>query len=525
MLRLIKLLAPYLGVAILAICSFCLYYFNVSSGYLNFSDSVKYAEAGKNLALDGSYALHHSFFAYEYLENYQPSGFVAEFSPFNSYLLGLIFLIFPVSDQTIVLTGALFFIITALFIFQFARREFSTKVGYVAVLLFVFNKYFLEYAFNFSTEITFTLEVIVFAHLWSSKRRWLCLIPLLAMYFTRPQFWPFIAAAAIGVTLEYVFEKTPYLPRLTKVLAVVLVGILALLVYTHGNVVSLAGQFSGVIRLDTSAAQGLALRGSESLRLSYSGLVRKVFYNIYNFAKDSERLAPTGIFIFYLVSLFQFKKAQAFMRYHLLTLLVFSTFLLTAALTLPNARYVHPVMPLIFVLAAGALVKTTRLLMTRYSNLALALVVGFILFANVGYLTIDTRFRNQHLNFGLPPAYVQISALLSQNTEKGQVIITNLDAWAAWYQELSTMWYPVNPQMLEQIHHKVKYIALTDYNTQDADFSLGEWSPLLNQPDDTGSELIEDHYLLKGEYFVPSKSVFENTNYKLVIYEHLPQDN
>jgi hypothetical protein len=155
----------------------------------------------------------------------------------------------------------------------------------------------------------------------------------------------------------------------------------------------------------------------------------------------------------------------------------------------------------------------------RPASLSMVAITGFILLNDIGFLTLDLRFRRNQFNYGLPPTTYRLSQALADNTVRGQLIITNLDAWAAWYQSLTTMWFPIDPEMLQGYETKVRYIALTDYNANDADFALGKWAPLLAQPKEISTVFIAHSYHLAHDLTIRADNNFENKNWRLVIYE------
>ena len=507
-------------ISLIALGFYVLYVVTASSGNLTFSDSAKFADAGRNLLEEGRLAVHHSFFSDSSLRNYIPGKtFEVNFTPVNSRLLSLVFLSLPTTDQTLIFTGGVFFIISALLLYELTQKLFSQKAGLVALLFFLTSPFFLEYGYNFTTEIIFTFEILMVVYVvFLLRPKWVWMMPiLLIMYFTRPQALPFYASLVVFFAISYVRQNQFSFPRLINVLLLTGVVLLSLLLHTRGNLVTLLGSYSGSLYLPEIGGSSY-LRGVAS-GIPWNQLPSKIAYNFVNFIKYPERLAAWGIFIFY--AIFPFLKLNSVRRrLWLFSLISFLFFILTASLTLPNARYVHPVLPLIYICSAAALVSIIRQLKLKPGWLITFLMVSLILIKELSFLTIDGRYRRNQYNFGKPSAAYQISQSMAKVIPPGKLIITNLDAWPAWYAQLTTMWFPVNPKMLDGYLDKISYIALTNYNTDKADFSLGMWQEIFDRPEEISNDFISTNFHLVANNSISKLENFENLNYRLVILEN-----
>jgi len=105
---------------------------------------------------------------------------------------------------------------------------------------------------------------------------------------------------------------------------------------------------------------------------------------------------------------------------------------------------------------------------------------------------------------------------MAQKIPRGELIITNLDAWAAWYQGLTTMWFPVKPDFLGTYDQslKAKYIVITNYLEDDGDFALGEWQEVVYTPHAIKNQFLQDNYFVLDTFIIAPEEVYENRQYQ-----------
>ena len=255
------------------------------------------------------------------------------------------------------------------------------------------------------------------------------------------------------------------------------------------------------VQISTSQPQGQYLRGEaySPSALSVKTLVSKVIYNLYNFAKTPDRLTSPVVFFLALSACFH----RPFRRFALFSWITLGLFTLAASATLPNARYIHPTLPLIFICAAVGLAQIPHKLLAW-------LTILLIVLPTLGHLTLDARFRRQQFNYGQPPVYKVISDVMAQHIPKGKLVITNLDAWAAWYEGLTTMWFPLSPDMLSGYENKVNFIVITNYKEQDGDFTLGPWREVVYSPENITNTFLAKNYQILTTFTITPDKVYEN---------------
>lgn len=492
----------------------------MSNLFLTFSDSAKFAQAGKNMAEGvGSY-ISHSFFDVKILESFQPGQmFPAKFMPAVSWLLSVIFKFFKASDTTVVIAGIVALLISSALVFSIGSKLKSKIVGFMALIFFLSHYFFWDYGFNFSTEILFILEMLVFVRLVIAKAPWkyLSLLPLLTMFFTRDQAPIFLGAIIATCLISFLlYSKKSFTTKFAMVSVTALAFVLFIwygFIYP-GSILSPV-RLSGSLNLTPAASSGTYLRGSYQPNITMQQFTSKVFYNLYNFAKSPERIIQPIILFLFTIGLFVKTKNKQIKTLNLVSLIAVALFVLATSATLPNARYVHPVIPLLCISAAISLQCLLDQLSLKLRPLFVILLSIIILIPIIGYFTLDQRFRAQSYNLNKEPAYKVISSIMAENIPQGELILTNLDVWAAWYYGLTTMWFPVSPDIIDVNSIKnIPFIVITNYKEEDGSFSLGDWSEVVYQPGEISNSLLKEHYDVSKTFEIPANSVYDNQSFK-----------
>lgn len=487
------------------------------SSFISFSDTAKFVDLARTFVQTGQWGVHHSFFNQSTTLSYQHGDlFPVNFYPAVSMLFSLIFKVFPVSDLSIVFTGIMLFFLSTVLVYRLSSKIFSPKVGIVASIVFLFQNQLYDYVQNCTTEIIFIfLSLLIFNLLLGSrfsKVIGLLLVPILLV--TRQQAVIFVFCGlmtSIYLLKERISKK--YFSFLVITTAIVLSAYLSWAVQNQNLKLSIFNSF-GAINLPTDVAQGEYLRGQEYPILNSKQIGTKIFYNLYNFAKTPERIVSPFLFVFLLLSLFiKSKKSEKSFTYFVFTTLLL--FVLAASATLPNARYLHPLLPYMVICASFALVSI--LPDQRLKNFQIGLIVLVLAIKPIGFLFLDTRFESKLTNQNQPPAYFQISKIMADNLPKDRLIITNLDAWSSWYQGLTTMWFPLNPDLLippSGLATKVDYIVITNYKEDDGDFNLGSWREVVYAPQSIQNKYLSQNYKVLKTFQIDKSQVRENKNFQ-----------
>lgn len=493
--------------------------------FLTLSDSAKLASTARHFLVDGlRYASGHNFFDPRRLALNQGEYLPADLPRLPIWILAGFFKLFNVSDLTVALAGITFFALSLWLIYQIGNRLFGRQVGVLAVIFTLFNLDLVTYSINFSTDILFASEILLFIYFLFLPSRPINLILSIAslglMLLTRQQAFVFILVAILY--LSWSLFKSSKLKSGVKVGIIVisalfLVGFVVRSRFRTNEFMSPA-RLIGAIHLPTDQAQGQFLRGSEIPELSASQLASKVFYNTYNFLIAPQRIAPPLILWLFFIAIFLKSpriESQKFIYFSTGVILLFA---FAAAATLPNARYLHPLIPLMAIGAAYALKTIVAILPIRWRTIALVSTVLFVILPVLGHWTIDGRFRKTIYNVDKPPAHRVIAARMNQHINPHELIITNLDAWAAWYENLNTMWFPASPEQLRGLENKVDYIVITDLLASDQDFSLNDWERLLVNPASIKSSSLGQNFDLLLQFVIPAETVYENQEIKGVIF-------
>jgi hypothetical protein len=187
--------------------------------------------------------------------------------------------------------------------------------------------------------------------------------------------------------------------------------------------------------------------------------------------------------LFFALGLFNWNKSKIENAFKTAVLFVLTLTFLVAALSIPLFRYLHPVVPLVYIIAVGTLVtfvtkfsncqyliskqiqnsdkkrkqynlgyRISNLLFSKNNSRALIsffLVFIFAVGQTLGVIFLDSRFERAIKNPGKPPLHVVLSTKLKEITAPDDVVITNLDTWGSWYGERKTVWYPLLPAQLD----------------------------------------------------------------------------
>ena len=522
-------LAP-LVLGILAVFIWFFYWKFLVPSYLTFSDAAKFADIARNYVSGKGFG---SSFSPWSLGAVETKGIfpVSWGSPLQPALLSIAFKVLGVKDWVVILTSGFFYLLGAMALYYLGKRIFSTLVGVLASLAFIFDPAMLNYATSGASESLFIFEIILaallfycaatsFAYLNSKVSQFLGSLVLLLMYFTRPSAIIYIAGFIFLFVLLH-FKKKIQILRVSAVAVAVWLVIEIVLMKFSGKFFlysPLARFISGTTSFSSSAASTVSLRGGgNALVIGLKPLLSKLFYNLYNFYKLLPQILSPYLAGFYFLSLFLWEKEREKRIFRLIVLfLVVATFFVSAAF-LPIYRYLHPVIPFIYLLAVEMIVWTVNKVVSGYqfvvrkksltiNHQSLVIIISFLLLfvfvvgQTTGKIFLDSRYLRAHTNPNKPPVYVKLAQILRENTDSSELIITNLDTWGSWYGERKTIWFPLEPSQLIPPEGKklgIDAIYLTSYKMDDENYFMGkEWREIFYQP-----EKLEDLFFAKNFKF------------------------
>jgi hypothetical protein len=247
----------------------------------------------------------------------------------------------------------------------------------------------------------------------------------------------------------------------------------------------------------------------------------------------------------FVIGLFKSGKNKIEDSFKIATIFMVVITFLVAALSIPLYRYLHPVIPLVYLFAVATLVT----IVTRISNfpalpagrqfpiskqfqnfklkiskkifvnlISLILILFFVVGQTLGVIFLDSRFKEKAVNRDKPPVYVQLSWILRDNTNPEDVVVTNLDTWGSWYGERKTIWYPVKPDQLIGWEDKIDAIYLTSYLIDDENYYMGqEWRQIFGNPEKIEDEFVANNYLLKETFTISSDETYERQSARAVL--------
>jgi len=237
------------------------------------------------------------------------------------------------------------------------------------------------------------------------------------------------------------------------------------------------------------------------------------------------------LFTLFVIGLFRpLPKATERQGFTVATIFMLIVTLLVTAASIPFFRYIHPVVPLIYIIAAGTLIEILKTQITNSKLLVFGSCILVLIFGvgqTLGVLFLDSRFEATTHNFGKQPVYVELSKILKANTSLNQIAVTNLDTWGSWYGERKTIWFPLSPkQLIDPATGKIPFdaIYLTSYLIDDQNYYMStDWRQILENPNDTtkwsceGCKEIAKEFKLKGVYSVSANDDYERQDSKAVL--------
>ena len=515
-----------------------------------FSDSAKLADIARSLVNGLGYGSNFSFWTPSIFEliknNIFPFPWTPPVMPFS---IAGFFKIFGITDFAVIATSFFYLLLTLVFVFLLAKKIFkSNLVGALSTLAVGFNYDLIHYATNGASESPFIFEIVAASYFASIKKRWanfVTVLLLILMYFTRPQAFIYIA----GILLFWLSNNFKARKAILYFAGVMVVGLLV----DYFVLIPLSGQYFlysivergiGSSFNQTSVASD-ALRGAANVAEGgITQTLKNIFYNLYNFYKLMPQIINPYLFMLFVIGLLFHSKSKEEKAFKIASVfMIVITFLVTAA-SIPFFRYLHSVIPLVYIIAVGTLVNiisnsqfliskqipNSKFQITKNTLTILASTFLILIFGvgqTLGVLLLDSRFEAKTHNVGKPPVYVELSKILKENTDPNQVVITNLDTWGSWYGERRTVWFPIEPkQIINSATGKIPFdaIYLTSYLIDDANYYMGEsWRMIFDNPDDLkkwicdGCSEIADEFDLKGVYEISANSNYEKHGVSAVL--------
>ncbi|MFZ3301248.1 MAG: glycosyltransferase family 39 protein [Microgenomates group bacterium] len=475
--------------------------------FINFSDSGKYADVARSLFINNNFDSLFSFWGYKM------SDWILPVTP---YSISVFFKIFGINDFAVIATSFFYFVLSLIFVFLLTQKIYKNKLTSTLSIIAVGSNYnLINYATSGASESPFIFELLAGTYFLSLKKWWgntLGVIFLVLMYFTRPQAIIYI----FGLVLYYFILNFSWKKATLYTFISFLFGTFIYGVFSKQGLIAVTQNLPGIAVSDS-------LRGS-SVDFNLLILIKKVFYNLYNFYKALPDIANPYMWGLFVIGLSSWSKVKLQNSFKISVLFVTLLTFFVTALTIPFYRYIHPVVPLVYIVAIATLVDIINYFVSTWDikskNVAVGvvstvLVLFFTVGQTLGILFLDSRFERKMKNTDKAPIYVEMSYKLKEITNKDMVIVTNLDTWGSWYGERKTIWFPLDPSMILPVQDNIDAIYLTSYKMDDENYYMGEaWREIFESPE---KQTILPDFKFVGEYEFKSENNYERENGRAVL--------
>ena len=481
--------------------------------YLTFSDGAKFADIARNIVHGNGYSSSFNFWGANNAQVIQPGMPLA---------IAGFFKIFGISDLSVIATSSFFYLLLVLTTYLLGKKLWGQLVGLLGAISVAFNVNFLEYATSGASETLFACEIILGAYLFIMRRKWaniLGFLVLVLVYFTRAQAIIYI----FGLLFLFFLLNFPIKKALSYFIATFVAGSALYFFISKQGIFAVTQHLPGQATSD-------ALRGAVQ-ETNIIAIFKKVFYNLYNFYKLLPQITSPYMWALFIIGLFMWSKNKIENYLKISTIFMVVATFLVAALTIPLFRYLHPVVPLVYLFAVATLVWIVEGLGFRILGLGInknkarilvssLLVFVFVVGQTLGVIFLDSRHKAKIVNKGKPPVYVTLSRTLRENTSPEDVIVTNLDTWGSWYGERKTVWFPLKPDQLDIEAEKNPFdaIFLTSYLIDDENYFMGpEWRQAFENPKDIEDKFIVSNFEFKKEFMILSDETYEREPARAVL--------
>lgn len=497
--------------------------------YISFSDSAKYADIARNVKNGHGYKRDFTFFSG--VKNYPKfeSTWVADWPPpVTPLLLAASFSVFGVSDVSVKIATLLFFILTLIFVYMLTSKIYGKIEGVLAVMAVGFSYDMLKYSLSGGTEMFFIFEIVFGFYMLSINKKWSNVLAIgvsILMYLTRPQYFIF----SIGFLIFYLFRKFTFTKGLLIFISISILWatvdmLLMPSIKGYSFIYSVSG--FGSYGLSSSSASD-QLRGvSSSINLKF--IFSRLFYTLYNFYKSISDILNPYLLLLFFIGILTLSKNNHVRLFKISVFFVTGLIFFVTALTVPFYRYLHPVIPLVYIVAVGTLVGIVSRFtgdIWKFNKHNVETIISFVfifLFSigqTLGIVFIDARSERKIHNTDKVPIYVVMSYKLKEITGTDDVVVTNLDTWGSWYGERKTIWFPVEPNFILKDELNIKYIYLTSYKMNDENYYMGQnWREIFLKPED---QTMLKNYKFVSEYRFDAKENYENEEGRAVLLERI----
>jgi hypothetical protein len=492
---------------------------------LTFSDAAKFADVARNLVNGQGFTSSFAFW-----------GGPPVILPFTPFSIALLFKLFGINDFAVLLNSFIYSILIWIFTYLLSMKLTSSRItATMTALAVMFDLNMLTYAFNGSTESVFIFQIVAAFYFVSLRRKWATAFSVIigiCMYLTRPQAFIYLSGLVLFKLLsDYDFKKAVKIFVIISIAFVIIDFSVLSKIPQNPFVYSIIDRSAGVYQIAAGSM------GSDILRTGISAentggiivLFKKVFYSLYNFYKALPLIINPYLFAFFAFSLFAVPSSGLLGKFKYSALYCLLLTFLVAAVGIPAYRYIHPVIPFVYLLAISVLTGLV-VKMKKYNSGNLFVLTLLILFFAVGQslgnVLLDSRYKSKTLNLNKEHVYKLLALKMKTETQPNELIVTNLDTWGSWYGERKTIWYPNLPNQLIEKDNIIPFdaIYLTGYLIDDKNYYMGpEWRSIYENPADKskwtcdGCGLIAEQFDVKNVYHIKAYENYERIETSAVL--------
>lgn len=495
--------------------------------YLSFVDVGRYSDVARNLVEGKGFKIGFTFLG----ENLEPGPWRSNLPPSYIFVIATLFKLFGPSDQVVVSTSFIFFILLCFATYFLARKIFDEKTAILSLILVSFNTILLSSSENGASEIFISFLLISTLMLVSLKRD--SAIFLAGIFSSILFFSKIHAPVYLLAPIVFLFKSSTERQKhfliffLPQFVALIFLKLTFSLKFPDPNDYwPIFLQNSALFPADNLPRAGMTI-SIETVIRNLGVVVSKTLYDLYNLGKSFNFISPLPwvaspfIIISSFLALF-LKGSKEINNFKLAFSVSFAITILAIALGVPHVRYLHPFIPLLIILAAAFIEKSRNTLFQGMENAKVTfLILLFVLFQPIGLLLLDSRFDRKTYNINKAPAHYVIAKKLTKEIKENSTIVTNLDTWATWYGRINSIIIPLERENFLRVDKTVKAdaIALTDFQKDNEDHPLtGFWEKLFFSPE-TKDVYIQDNFKKRTEIIIDKNEVYENQQYKIVILE------
>lgn len=507
---------------ILLLCSLALVVWLVNlyfhPDYASSPDASLYAGTARNIIKgNGFYSpgITPSFLGYPIPS--LPCGWPAYFGLLHPLAIVIFFLLFGINNFSLILSNGFFFILTLPLLFLLAKKVYNLKTAFLASLWYIFTPSLLDYSISGMSEPLFIFLLILTLFLlfvrkgdlfWAgvttglaylTRFQGLFLLPPLTLFIyktkkDRPFSWLFLAGFATVILLNKLL-----LPPIAS---------------DYANISN--HQLWSTIAYNSIIPRYQMARNltptTLSLILANLNLVwAKIAVNLYYFSQKFFMITLPSVTLLYILSFLKLNpnlQAKYFKSLSLSLILIFLAFHLV---TFSYDRYLHPLLPLIIILAAGTFLSfLEKFNPQKIFKMAVIFTFLFIIipcFTSPGWGTSIQRTLARPRK---PTIISILGKIVKENTPQDAIIISNDFAHLAWYGERRAINLPLSPDELKKLD-KVIFIDAVFLSSHEFKTQLEpEWQELVDNPHDFGDFYLAEKFEIRPEenyYRIPAKVV------------------